>query len=486
MDRIKFDAFGPFKHTFMIEPEYSKHTPDGDGVFVHITNDYGNGNAFLSGDQARQVRDGLIERYGVPVDDAENDEEPLAAWERELLYGWEREKFEKGDTVLVSTNPGTKPEPRSGYVAPEFAGITATVVDGADAEGCYPVEGERNSPPFVQWIHPAHLTKVDEPEPEPKRFEPGDRVRLTGPHYIADGETDHTYDEAPNGEGSTGVVRCMEHTFGADASVSVSWDGGRSSVVATSSLSPVETSTAVFDQDGDVWVETGEDVFQMVNPLDAGLGTAKETLETIEEDYGIDNGLLPVGARVKVTHAAHVIEEGGEPRIATIKEHVWSPFSTGTHPYLVEFEGGGNAYARDVEPYSRADEEADKMREAMKKAAEDIRLMSERVASPRYFLDRATSPAAYSWSPEAKPALKEGDVVKVIDDRGHMSARVGTFGKVESVAVNGGSSGRSLLSVRIFGGAPVVMFEERFRAAPDYCTICKGEGCTVPGGPLRA
>lgn len=81
----------------------------------------------------------------------------------------------------------------------------------------------------------------------PRVFEPGDRVRLTGPHYIADSlSSSVTYDEAP-ADGRAEVLR-MTHTFGENASVTVRWlANNRTSVVATSSLSP-DTSLYVGDR----------------------------------------------------------------------------------------------------------------------------------------------------------------------------------------------------------------------------------------------
>lgn len=65
--------------------------------------------------------------------------------------------FKIGDRVKIGANPGTGPEPGSGYVAPDVAGASGTVI------------GETRQSPsgttvfvmaagYVQWIHPAHLT----------------------------------------------------------------------------------------------------------------------------------------------------------------------------------------------------------------------------------------------------------------------------------------------------------------------------------------
>ena len=69
-------------------------------------------------------------------------------------------KFKIGDTVKVSDNPGVYEAPGQGFVAPEVAGRTGTIIGSAwpDSDCIMRVNvGDR----WHQYIHEAHLTAVD-------------------------------------------------------------------------------------------------------------------------------------------------------------------------------------------------------------------------------------------------------------------------------------------------------------------------------------
>ncbi len=69
--------------------------------------------------------------------------------------------YRDGDTVLIGDNPGTGPEPGSGYVSPTASGRAGTVV-GEPQDGCLliryrPAGGGQ----CLQFVHVAHLTRAE-------------------------------------------------------------------------------------------------------------------------------------------------------------------------------------------------------------------------------------------------------------------------------------------------------------------------------------
>lgn len=97
--------------------------------------------------------------------------------------------------------------------------------------------------PLADWEREllGHVADAVVEEEEKKRFEVGQRVWLTGPHYIADGHERTTFDEAPHGRLSTATIVEPITVWGEGAAYRVRWDdNGRRSVVATGSLSALD------------------------------------------------------------------------------------------------------------------------------------------------------------------------------------------------------------------------------------------------------
>jgi len=123
----------------------------------------------------------------------------------------------------------------------------------------------------------------------------GDRVRQSGPHYIANDQRGREFHEYPHGIGSLATVEDIVTHYGAGNAVRVRWDGGGTSVIATDSLelverdddsTPDESPAATFTQ-ADLDRARAEGRQEAEQEFDRWKESATETAH----QYAADNGL---------------------------------------------------------------------------------------------------------------------------------------------------------------------------------------------------
>lgn len=296
---------------------------------------------------------------------------------------------------------------------------------------------------------------------EPEPLQVGDRVRLSGPHWIANTSRDRTYDEAPNGKGSTGEVTGTSDVWGEGASVYVRWDGGATSVIAPVSLTKVvEEPLAEWERE---LLGMAEDLAEVTEVPRERFYSPPAFPSFPKVVLGIDPSVqdwseIMKGAIWQIPEEVEVREV--EPIVPVLE--------VGDRVQVIDATGSTTARLSD-----EATVEHVVTRPTSRLQGPLVRVVTDDGRRYGMFASRFEKVIREVWEPQ------EGDRVVLVEEEGDGSsaAKEGDLGVIVSIDDD-------LLGVRMDDGHTTHRFAHRWNKSEDvYCRLCGGK-CAV-NDPVR-